>query len=106
MEGLFIPVGLAPDAMSGMCSPEGPRRIEGYAAKTRGRISNTSVTQHSVIGTDASYLGTAGYGGQAGGEFRVRGPNCDDRLPEVWPVYLYTVSRVGTRLTPAYTYSL
>ena len=65
---LCIPVGLAPDAMSGMCSPEGPRRIEGYAAKTRERISNTSVTQHSMIGTDASYLETAGYGGQAGGE--------------------------------------
>ena len=58
-----------------------------------------------MIGTDAPYLETAGYGGQAGGEFRVRGPNCDDRLPEVWPVYLYTVSRVGTRLTPAYTYN-
>ena len=58
--------------MSGMCSPEGPRRIEGYTAKTRGRISNTSVTQHSVVGTDASCLYTTGYGGPVGGELGMK----------------------------------
>ena len=58
------------------CRVCAPRRVldgsRDILQKTRGRISNTSVTQYSVVGTDASCLETTGYGGQVGGELGVK----------------------------------
>ena len=69
------------------CRVCAPRRVldgsRDILQKTRGRISNTSVTQYSVVDTDASCLEMTGFGGQVGDELGVKGQTAtaDSRGP-------------------------
>ena len=74
--------------------------------KSGERISNTSITQCKWVSTDASYIATASYRGRAG--LREvdwnKGRQTATTGPGAWSIYLFTVSRVRTRLMPACLY--